>query len=82
MGLGCKIVPTLSAERLIQAKDCVSPLSPSPLLFESPTPVEMAEDISRRKQNLQKDPISLREDIEERELQLTREQEWKEWKKV
>ena len=84
MGLGCKIVPTLSAEPLTQARDCVSvsPLSPSPLLFESPTPVETEENISGRKQNLQKDPISLREDIEERKLQLTREQEeWKEWKK-
>lgn len=82
MGLGCKIVPTLSAEPPAQARDCVSPLSPSPLLFESPTPVETEENISGRKQDLQKDLISLKKDIEERELQLTREQEeWKKWKK-
>ena len=83
MGLGCKIVLTLSAEPPAQARDCVSPLSPSPLLFESPTPVETVENISGRKQDLQEDLISLKEDIEERELQLTREQEeWKKWKKV
>ena len=77
MGLGCKIVPT--AEPLTQAKDCTSPL-----LFESPTAVETEDNVSMGEQNLQKEAkqdVSLREKhVEERELQLMREQEWKEWK--
>ena len=76
--LGCNTVPT--AEPLTQARDFVSPLSP--LLFESPTPAETEDSVSGREQNIQMEAVSSREkDVEEQELQLTREHEmWKEWK--
>jgi hypothetical protein len=44
MGPGCKIVP--KAEPLPQAKNCVSPLSLSPLLFDSPTAAETEDNVS------------------------------------